>query len=175
MEKKRRYSDIESLTETKEIDWDYCIICQIQTNEKLECPADLKRKGYDPIKTYQNIKSNINRFRELNSLPSDFILSPETCSSDLFTIIKAKFHKLCRNKFRDMKVQRLVERLEQQILNQMNLDDQQEMSSETNSQVTRPSTRPSTSRNVNDCLCCFFCDKESPANLRRASTFTRDK
>jgi len=107
MAKKRRYSDVESLTETRDIDWELCTICQIQTNEKLECPADLKRKGYDPVKTYQNITTNINRFRELNSLPSDFILSTETCSSDLFTSMKAKFHKLCRNKFSDMKLQRV--------------------------------------------------------------------
>ena len=52
MSKKRRYSDLESLTESKNVDWRSCIICQVHTNEKLECPSDLKRKGYDPFKTY---------------------------------------------------------------------------------------------------------------------------
>ena len=87
--KKRRYFDLESLTESKSVDWSSCIICEVHTNEKLECPSDLKRKGYDPFKTYQNIANNINRFRELNTIPIDsLILSKEKCTTDLFLNMK---------------------------------------------------------------------------------------
>ena len=96
MSKKRRYSDLESLTESKNIDWSSCIICQVHTNEKLECPSDLQRKGYGPLKTYEKTANNINRFRELNAIPIDtLILSKEKCTPDLFLTMKAKFHKLC--------------------------------------------------------------------------------
>ena len=112
MSKKRRYSDLESLTESKNVDWSSCIICQVHTNEKLECPSDLKRKGYDPLKTYEKTANNINRFRELNAIPIDsLILSKEKSTPDLFLTMKAKFHKLCRNKFSDMKSQRIEQRI----------------------------------------------------------------
>ena len=95
MSKKRCYCDLESLIESKNVDWSSCIICQVHTNEKLECPSDLKRKSYDPFKTYQNIANNINRFREFNAIPIDsLILSKEKCTPDLFLTMKAKLHKL---------------------------------------------------------------------------------
>ena len=53
MTNKHRYSDLENLIETKDIDWSFCILCQKITRGKLECPADLKRKDYDPAKTYE--------------------------------------------------------------------------------------------------------------------------
>ena len=62
MLKKGRYCELGSLTECKNVDWSSCIICQVHTNEKLECPFDRKRKGYDLFKTYENIENNINRF-----------------------------------------------------------------------------------------------------------------
>ena len=112
MPKKRRYSDLESLTESKNVDWSSCIICQVHTNEKLECPSDFKRKGYDPFKTYQSITNNINLFLELNAIPIDWlILSKEKCIPDLFLTKKAKFHKLCQDKFSDMKSQRMEQRI----------------------------------------------------------------
>ena len=93
MSKKRRYSDIESLTESKNVDWSSCIICQVHTNEKLEYPSDLQHKGYDLFKTYQNFASNINRFRELNAIPIDpLIISKEKCTPDLFLTMNSKFH-----------------------------------------------------------------------------------
>ena len=59
---KKCYCDLESLIESKNVDWSSCIISQVHTNEKLECPSDLKHKSYDPCKTYQNIANNINCF-----------------------------------------------------------------------------------------------------------------
>ena len=182
MSKKRRYSDLESLTESKNVDWSSCIICQVYTNEKLECPFDLKRKGYDPFKTYQNIANNINRFGELDAIPIDSLIpSKEKCSPDLFLSMKAKFHKLCRNKFSDMKLQTMEQRIntteiEPQPEDEQNVDckiTEEEIISE----ATRSSTRPSTSKDAieNDDLLCFFCGKGKPQNLRRASTFKLDK
>ena len=103
--KKHRYSDLKNLTESMNVEWSSCINCQVHTNEKLEYPSDLKHKDNDPFKTYQNIANNINRFQELNAIPIDsLILSKEKCTPDLFLIKKAKFHKLCRKKFSDMKL-----------------------------------------------------------------------
>ena len=182
MSKKRRYSDLESLTESKNVDWSSCIICQVRSNEKLECPSDLKQKGYDPIKTYQNIANNIIRFRELNTIPIDlFILSKEKCTPDLFLTIKAKFPKLCGNKFSDMKLQRMEQRIntikrEPQPEDEKNVDCKI-TSEETISQATRSSRRPSTSKDAvkNDDLLCFFCGKGKPQNLHRAPTFKLGK
>ena len=182
MSKKRRYSDLESLTESKNVDWSSCIICQVHSYEKLECPSDFKHKGYDPFKTYQNIANNINRFQELNAIPIDsLILSKEKCTPDLFLTMKAKFHKLCRNKFSDMKSQRMEQRIntieiEPQPEDEQNVDCKI-TEEETISQATQSSTRPSASKDAaeNDDLLCFFCGKGKPQNLRRASTFKLDK
>ena len=148
----------------------------------MQCPSNLKRKGYDPFKTYQNIANNINRFRELNVIPIDsLILSKEKCTPDLFLTMKAKFHKLCRNKFSDMKSQRIEQRIntieiEPQPEDEQNVDCKI-TEEETISQATQSSTRPSASKDAveNDDLLCFFCGKGKPQNLRRASTFKLDK
>ena len=182
MSKKRRYSDLESLTESKNVDWSSCIICPVHTNGKLECPSDLKRKGYDSLKTYQNIANNTNRFQEINAIPIDsLILSKEKCTPDLFLTMKAKFHKLCRNKFSDMKLQTMEQRIntieiEPQPEDEQNVDCKI-TEEETISHATRSSTRNSTSKDVvkNDNLLFFFCGKGKPKNLRRASTFKLDK
>ena len=183
MSKKRRYSDLESLTESKNVDWSSCIICQVHTNEKLECPSDLKRKGYDPFKTYQNIANNIIRFQELSAItPIDsLILSKEKYTPNLFLTMKAKFHMLCRNIFSDMKLQRMEQRIntieiEPQPEDEQNIDCEI-TEEETISQATRSSTRPSTSKDAveNEYLLCFFCGKGKPQNIRRASTFKLNK
>ena len=182
MSKKRCYSDLESLTESKSVDWSSCIICEVHTNEKLECPSDLKRKGYEPFKIYQNIANNINRFRGLNAIPTDsLILSKEKCTPHLFLTMKAKFHKLCRNNFSDMKLQRMERRINT-IEIEPEPEDEQSVDckiteEEPISQATRSSTRPSASKDAieNDDLLCFVCVKVKPQNLRRASTFKLDK
>ena len=178
----RCYSDLESLTESKNVDWRSCITCQVHTNEKLECPSDLKHKGYGPFKRYQNIANNINRFGELNAIPVDsMILSKEKCTPDLFLTMKVKFYKLYRNKFSDMKLQRMEQRIntleiEPQPENEQNVDCKI-LEEETISQATQSSTRPSTNKDAVEIydLLCFFCGKGKPQNLRRASTFRLDK
>ena len=148
----------------------------------MECHSNLKHKGYDLFKTYQNIANNINCFRELNAIPIDsLILSKEKCTPDLLLTMKAKFYKLCRNKFSDMKLQRM-----EQTINTIEIEPQPEdeqnvdcktTEEETISQVTQSSTEPSTSKDAveNDYLLCFFCGKGKPQNLHRASTFKLDK
>ena len=158
MLKKRRYSDIESLnTETNNVDWDLCdwdlcIFCQENINEKLECPADLKPKGYDPSRTYQNITKNINRFYELDAMPiNSFILPKEKCTADLFFDMKVKFHKLCKNRFSDMKIQRLEKKIystavDPQVEEAQNIDCEMTSAETAIDNVTRTSNSPSSSK-----------------------------
>ena len=168
-------------------DWSSCIICQVKSSakEKLECPADLKRKDYNPLKTYENIAKNINRFRELDAIPVDnFILPENQCTQDIFLKMKAKFHKLCRNKFSDMKLERLEEKIT--TLEQahsvsdtvLNVDcEMTDMTCEEGNTI-RSSARISSFRKIvpeNENLNCLFCGEEKKQRLRRAATFKLDK
>ena len=48
-------------------DWTKCIICQDVTDERLECPADSKRK--DAGAGYKPFTENLMRFSDIDELP----------------------------------------------------------------------------------------------------------
>lgn len=79
------------------IDWDKCIICREDTLEKLQCPADSKRK--DNFAGYASFADILPAFSDANLLPHGFDMQ---CLDDgegvLPTLIsrRAKWHKTCR-------------------------------------------------------------------------------
>ena len=87
---KRRYSS-EDL-----FNLELCILCQCETNETLACPANIKRKDHNPIKTYSSVLKTITRFTELEELPFEKVHLPiEYIEGSLTVFIEngAKFHK----------------------------------------------------------------------------------
>ena len=132
------------------------------------------------IKTFQTI--NYNRFRESYSLPCDtsFILPKEACTSDLFMIMKAKIHKHCRNKFNNLKTQRLEARQEPEMQGEIDiepLENEADASDiETFTRTTRSNASTSTTYDDGDPdELCFCCDKKEPYKLRTALTFRLNK
>ena len=60
---------VERSTIEKKIDWYKCYICQKSTNEKLQCPANIVRSNFDPLKAYYEVAQNMIKLKEiLNSV-----------------------------------------------------------------------------------------------------------
>lgn len=94
MSKKRRFSDVESLSDrTSQFNWNLCIICQSHTNVKLLCPAGIQRANYDPVETYTKLISNLGRFKELDCLPCPVSLPDELSNTSILFDNFAKYHK----------------------------------------------------------------------------------
>ena len=49
-------------------DWSKCAMCQQETNEKLQCPANSKH--IDQGSTYSTLTANLTKFHELKALPA---------------------------------------------------------------------------------------------------------
>ena len=92
------------------MDWTKCDLCQTVTKEKLQCPADSKRT--DVGAGYLTLSNAIKCFSELGSFPIDVDIS--ICQDEnlleTFTKQKAKWHKSCRDKFSNLKLQRAQKR-----------------------------------------------------------------
>ena len=84
----------------------YVFFCQTVKNEKLLCPASIQREGYDPFGTYKKIIENIGSFRELDSMPCAIFLPEECAEASILQKNMAKYHKLCVNKFSELKLER---------------------------------------------------------------------
>ena len=82
------------------------IFCQTVKNEKLLCPASIQREGYDPFGTYKKIIENIGSFRELDSMPCAIFLPEECAEASILQKNMAKYHKLCVNKFSELKLRK---------------------------------------------------------------------
>ena len=50
--------------------WKLCVICQVKTNEPLQCPANSKRK--DVGAGYKSLSDNIRSFQDLVEIPMKF-------------------------------------------------------------------------------------------------------
>lgn len=116
---KRQYSAAENLESfaVSSFDWNLCTLCQEKTNEKLICPANVNRRNsenHDPNKTYQDILTNLNRFINLGEAPFTRICIPDTfidtTNSEAFFDNMGNFHKTCKIKVSDMKLERTEKR-----------------------------------------------------------------
>lgn len=147
------------MTESVLVDWKKCILCQKSTSEVLQCPADSKRK--DLGSGYESLGNNLRRFQELGCLPLKTDILSFDKDGRLTQILKeksAKWHKSCRDKFSNLKLQRAEKR---------GTEGEEEHGA-------KKSARRSHSAGEEESVSrCFFCE-EGSGELHRASTFNLD-
>ncbi|XP_045131595.1 uncharacterized protein LOC123516404 [Portunus trituberculatus] len=91
--------------------WNKCIICQTDTDENLQCPAESRRT--DQGAGYITFSENLARFHELDSIPVTLDIRRLDEGKGVRTTLEerhAKWHKSCRIKFNTTKLQRAEKR-----------------------------------------------------------------
>ena len=104
---------VERSTIEKKIDWYKCYICQKSTNEKLQCPANIVRSNFDPLKAYYEVAQNMIKLKEIDCIPLDIdlnLLDEGDGISRTLLDRKGLHHSSCRLEFRDVRVQQVYER-----------------------------------------------------------------
>jgi len=151
-----------------QFDWDKCVVCQLTTDEKLQCPANSKRSDVDVGVGYETFAKNIEGFQQLGCT-SDSILVPATLLklasdsplAELFKEHQAKWHKNCKDRFNNTKLQRALKR-------QSNEDDDLHTTKATRRSCGSPAL------GANDV--CFFCGTGvGNGDMRKVSTFSLDQ
>ena len=153
-------SDIKCAT----MDWNLCVLCQVDTYESLSCPADSKRdkKGSG----YKTTAENLLAFEKLDWLPRTISLSRLDKGEGIeasFQNHKAKWHDSCRLKFNKTELVRAEKR-------------KVALENSSPSNVYNMFIRTSKKRVHCSAHYCFFCDTEAQAgeSLYRASTLHLD-
>ncbi len=135
-----------------EIDWKKCIICQEDTREPLKCPLLGPGTCDSKIEAYRSFLSNIEQFKAMNSLPTAIIFG-EHESAESFSANHGSWHKSCRLKYNNCKLERVKKR-------------------GSCSDISEPRTSKRRAVSVDLCL---FCEKGSSAeDLHQVSTFDAD-
>jgi hypothetical protein len=151
------------MTNISEFDWRLCVICQLSTDEILQCPAESTRS--DIGAGYKSFANNLVKFRDINNLPVkvNFNYFDEGRGvEDCFMIHKAKWHKSCRSKFGNDKLERALKR-----------HNGDSAASQPSCKFTRFSLQ---TKHVIGTEVCFFCDEsDNTGTLHAASTFGVDE
>jgi hypothetical protein len=151
------------MTNLTEFDWKLCIICQLSTDEVLQCPAESTRS--DIGAGYKSFASNLAKFLEINDLPVKV-----NCShfdegrgvEECLMVHKAKWHKSCRSKFGKDKLERALKR-----------HNSDSAASQPSCKLTRSSLQ---TKHIIGSEVCFFCDEsDNKGTLHAASTFGVDE
>ena len=94
------------------VDWNKCALCQADISEKLRCPLDSKQKDADSW--CDTICYNIRQLYELECIPVNikYLASLEENEdlTQLFRENQVKWHKSCRDKFNNQKLERAEKR-----------------------------------------------------------------
>ena len=101
--------------EELKVDWEKCFICQTETRETLQSSSEARSS--DPAKAYSNLGERILKFESLNLLlvPVNLNqLSGGTAPGTSLLNHKAKFHKTCKLKFGNEKLEKAIKRHEKQ-------------------------------------------------------------
>lgn len=148
------------------LDWSRCVLCQDTSSEPLQCPFDTKRSDVDQGIGYQTLACNIVKFHEFGCLPMQLDLAQLDEGYGIEeTLIqnRAKWHKSCRNKFSNLKLNRAEKK-------RKSAGDVQADTSN-RSKITRRSCGVST---ITTREICFFCG-EASGDLHEAATFNMDQ
>ena len=97
------------------VDWEKCFICQTETCETLQSSSEAQLS--DPAKAYNDLGERILKFELLNLLPVPLNLDELSGGTALETSLlnhKAKFHKTCKLKFGNEKLNKAIKRHEKQ-------------------------------------------------------------
>ena len=130
------------------IDWSQCIFCQSKSNDVLTSPTTLKSNNKIG---YISLVEDLKKFDDLNTLPMQVDISLFDDGEGMGETLlkhKAKWHKLCRNKFSKLKLERLEKRLHSS-------DQCTENPKSTPSKVTRTSSGNVAKYEKDQ---CFFCN-----------------
>lgn len=150
-----------------ETDWIKCDICQQNSLESLQCPADSKRSDISTGLGYSTFAANVIRFHALQQLPTHIDLNRLDDGNGIAATLlqhTAKWHISCHMKFNSTKLQRAEKR-------QASLDD-----NEPGPSTSKKFTRRSGKFEERGPETWFLCDDESSLSdpLREASTFHLD-
>ena len=101
--------------EELKVDWEKCFICQTETRETLQSSSE--PRSSDPAKAYNDLDERILKFESWNLLPVPLNLDELSGGTALGTSLlnnKAKFHKTCKLKFGNEKIEKVIKRHEKQ-------------------------------------------------------------
>lgn len=143
------------------VNWKLCVLCQIDTEESLQCPANSDRepKGVG----YKTLAEDLYQFKLLGSTPPpiDFdMLDDGSGIESTLMSHKSAWHKSCRAKFNKTKLQRAAKK-----------------------HTIKPECSTSgihghaseRKRPLHEVLTCFFCDHPAgDAGLHEAATYAID-
>ena len=93
------------------LDWELCVLCQGETAELLQCPAVSKRQ--DAGVGYISLSNNLIEFSELGELGQHVDLRRLDEGEGIIAALtnhQAKWHKSCRIKYNNTKLQRVLKR-----------------------------------------------------------------
>lgn len=160
------------------LNWDMCIICQSDSTEKLQCPAESKRS--DVGAGYQSLIDILPKFQAVDALPSHMeivLLREGTGLLNTLTSHKAKWHKSCRLQFYPRELERVTARRARCSASMPAEPCQVPYTSPMKRRCTRAVGKSSNMSNERDCnSTCLFCDKPQTGSelLHDVTTFELD-
>ena len=89
-------------TISRSTDCTKCIVCQTVTDERLQCPADIKRSDIDSGLRYSTFAHNLACFHELGSVPMSLDIQRLDEGNGVASTLgehSAKWHKSCHVQF----------------------------------------------------------------------------
>ena len=139
-----------SSSEIPSIYWNLCIFCQSKCSLDLECPA--KSKKYDSGKGYLTLVNILNEFQNARALPNGF--DHDILNADTLKEQSASWHKACRVKFNNTKLERARKRRDRG----MKTDDGPIVDiSDHHWEARKYPLQSSSTINVSPEKMCFFC------------------
>lgn len=130
--------------QAKATNWELCALCQEDTGDVLQCPVNSTKA---PIGSgYKSLAEHLVKFQELGQMPIEVDMNRLDEGNGIEATLKAhsaSWHKSCRLKFNQTKLERLQKK-------------QADQNSNTSSAVHTRGSQSSVK--VSDCV-CFFCEK----------------
>ena len=136
------------------VDWNLCILCQNTSPESLVQPWKGRGRGKSEAKgtSYQSFAARLAKCKELSKVPFNVVPEQFDDGSGIEETLqknKSQWHKTCRNKFSDFKLDRLKKRASEPDI--------------ANSGVTPVKLRRFSIQGAHatgqDVSLCFFCDR----------------
>ena len=106
-------TDVPVSRRCEQIDWGKCFICQSETSEKLQCSTDART--IDSATAYDELGERMLKFHAIDSLPVPLDIEELSDSKSLGASLfhhAAKFHKKCKLKFGNEKLEKAMKRSE---------------------------------------------------------------
>ena len=153
------------------VDWNLCILCQNTSPESLVQPWKGRGRGKSEAKgtSYQSFAARLAKCKELSKVPFNVVPEQFDDGSGIEETLqknKSQWHKTCRNKFSDFKLDRLKKRASEPDI--------------ANSGVTPVKLRRFSIQGAHatgqDVSLCFFCDRGAGiAGLHDVTTMGMDQ